>query len=262
MVLTRAAGGSSSGAAVTAIVPAAATAPIEPVAAPTAVATEATGAGPSQAPVTLDDMRGLLLGLEQKIRAEVRAEVSAAVIGKRPLSERAVKARVPEGFKWNKESHESRYLAQVKAVEPLEQLEALLEDFQAVDPVKGEEALNLLTLSTDRTYSIMTDYRLGDVHGWTVVNRLRGPDREASEEEQKQIKRVKKTLDDEAEEAERKKRRQRSAREEADRKRRFAGGGGGYGPDRRAPAYCRSCRREGHWPSECPNPPYRQSKQG
>ena len=242
--------------------PVAATVPIEPPAAPTATAAATTEAGPSQAPVTLDDMRGLLLGLEQKIRAEVRAEVSAAVAGKRPLSERAIKARVPEGYKWRKDSHESRYRAQVKAVEPLEQLEALLEDFQAVDPAKGEEALNLLTLSTDRTYSILKDYRLGDEHGWVVVNRMRSLDLEATDEEQRMLKRAKKAVDNDAEEAERKKRRQRSAREEADRRRRNGGSSGGYGYDRRPPAYCGKCRREGHWPNECPNPAPRPARQG
>ena len=108
MVLTRAAGASSSGAAEAAIVPVDVPVPIVPSAAPVAAAVTTTEAGPSQAPVTLDDMRGLLLGLEQKIQAEVRFEVTAAVAGKRPLSERAIKARVPEGYKWRKDSHETR----------------------------------------------------------------------------------------------------------------------------------------------------------
>lgn len=131
-VLTHAGGASAGAAARTAIVP------VDPAAAPAAVVAAAAGEGSRQALATLDDMRGLLQGFEQKIRAEVRAEVTAAVVGMRPLSEQATKARVPEGFKWRKETHEARYLAQVKVVEPLEQLEGLLENFQAVDPAKGE----------------------------------------------------------------------------------------------------------------------------
>ena len=106
---------------------------------------------------------------------------------------------------------------------------------------------------------------MGDEYGWGVANRIRGMAGDESNEQLKLARKAKRAMREEAEEAEREKRDKKRAKDEADRKKRGHSYGGGYdrqGHDRRRPPFCSMCRREGHWSSECPNPPPRQSRQG
>ena len=255
MVLTRNGAGSSAaeGAAV-------------PAPAPVIVTAAGAAAGPSQAPVTLEAMQGLIEGLKREIRAEVRAEVGAALAVKRPLSDRASRARAPEGFKWRREAHELRYNSLVRAVEPLEELEAALEDARAANPTVGEDWVGLLATSMDRIYEIMKEFRMGDEHGWAVVARLKTMDRELTDEEQKWLKKAKKQEQEAKDASARKK--QDAARQKAT-KRDLTGRakwgdvhGNSYNRTGRPVPYCKNCRIEGHWPDHCPNPPYRQTRHG
>lgn len=220
-------------------------------------------AGSSQAPVTLEAMQGLIQGLKREIRAEVRAEVTAAIEVKRPLSERASRARAPKGFKWRREAHELRYKSLVKAVEPLE---AALEDALIVNPAIGEDWVGVLTTSMDRVYDIMREFRTGNEHGWAIVARLKSMDREVTDEEQKWIKKAKKEEQCSRDKASRKK--QEAAKAKASK--RDAGGrhkggdgyGGSFNRNGRPTPFCKSCRMNGHWTEHCPNPPHRQPKHG